>query len=1390
MSTTNIPVQFNNIKYNTDIDPHIAKDTTDYMLNTYIEEAGNYGVLTNMKGNIRIPITIPEGINEFIYTANDIKNHTMILFLYNSEGNHCIFRYDVNNNKVDRVIWSNSILGFSLDHRIKRADIVDNFVYWVDGYSENKRINIPKAINFTNATSINCTLSGSYFTSQFKHGLSEEDKVLINIQGIPYTGVQKVKSIVNDYSFIVYGQTSFSSTASGTITPYINSYTQINEDTINVIQRPPEYRPDINFYTDNTRNINNIRGNLFQFAYRYINEDYSFTRFSPITEVPLPAYAEDGLGDFTTSIYVQNCIKIDYPVRDYDVKKVEIAFRKGNTGQWYIAERKTVTTLTDTSYFYNDGAYDSIENVEVLTGYDDVPLSSQTQSFVDSKYICYIQNKKGYDPIDINVKLTPTYNYQDYQVSYGNKLTQLETYTNARGERNDSITLNQDSKKYGTFTLSSGGDIPPRPCIRTLIKTHTFSSGFTAGQFVKISILKRSTNAVMDSKMFYVPASAITNTAINAFLYSCFQYFNKYGTFFASCKSIPFGFNEYKSNSNKINDYAYACNYLNTVSRFLGAIPTGYTGNDVEFQSAYLKGDDLFGNTQSIKDLSSSDYQYKAASNSPAYPTASGYNLLNQSGVSSSFQREAQIAAMDGYVPLVEVYASSTILSTYKFPSFKLNASHPFALVYMDKSKRRCGACVSKDSTVYVKSESEIGQTNKYYSQIQWQINHEAPDWAYYYQWYYAGNTRTQSYTQCIASFVNNPTDTIFTEIGLKWLTKYKTEHPSSNISTYTWVKGDRVRLIGQEPYLDGTKVCYVPAFKTMYDFEILGQDSVTGNIWISRISSLPGDPNNVNHDWHGQTPSDIKIPDYWGKLTNHSGYNTYNNGVNTPSDLPSKQDNGDPIQNNFYTWINTTSGGYRAGTIFVYENGWNSTDYNINYNTTYLYGTLIEIYTPTSKTETTVYYEYSDVFPINRVGTHRYHAGTNQNQDDILPAKGLFTTGDSYFMTSNMYPLSGWVPFVMEKNSYSEWYSSQCRDMGRPTISIDQSVTGEFNTLQLSRPYVPNTNTNGLCTFDWDETVYSIPIKNGKIFQCFNLGNVLKIYQRNKATAIYIGKYRTMNEDGSSNLITANAVLGSNNISRENYGTNYPESVSGSDSHIYFFDLDAATMIQDSQGGLVPISTKYGTAKWFKDKCDEIRKNGEENYRIVSIYDKKINTLFVTFIYGKQAETIAYYEPKEEWRGAFSFTPSLYASFGQNTFSFKNGQMWKHNADNAKRCNFYGVQYPFEITSYVNEQPQIEKKYLNVTLDANRPVNMDIETHSDISYKLGGKSLIKRNLFVQKEGLFHCEILKNMLSNGGVSVDRLYSGSVMTGKGAKIKISDNSGEKIILKSMIVGVNT
>ena len=87
--------------------------------------------------------------------------------------------------------------------------------------------------------------------------------------------------------------------------------------------------------------------------------------------------------------------------------------------------------------------------------------------------------------------------------------------------------------------------------------------------------------------------------------------------------------------------------------------------------------------------------------------------------------------------------------------------------------------------------------------------------------------------------------------------------------------------------------------------------------------------------------------------------------------------------------------------------------------------------------------------------------------------------------------------------------------------------------------------------------------------------------------------------------------------------------------------------------------------------------------------------------------------------------------------FSCKDGALWEHNVDSVPRCDFFGKQYPFSISYYVNDNPHLEKKFLNMSIDGNMPVDVDIKTHSDVSYRTGMQTKIPKRLFVKRKDYF-----------------------------------------------------
>ncbi len=210
------------------------------------------------------------------------------------------------------------------------------------------------------------------------------------------------------------------------------------------------------------------------------------------------------------------------------------------------------------------------------------------------------------------------------------------------------------------------------------------------------------------------------------------------------------------------------------------------------------------------------------------------------------------------YIPGVAVTALT------KKRGFKTGAFHPFCLFYYDESLRRWDAQTSKFSedasdtfmdfsyngtTVYVPMFNELSpipdDTARRWT-IDWEVGHLPPTGAKYWRWGYAGNGLCQEFVQYIigtngivaATGVGEsnmlqiditPLQTITNTATATW-----NQFAHSNISTYSWQKGDRIRFITQTPAdlsVPGNK--FGELIDGVYDFEIIKQDTATNLIYI-----------------------------------------------------------------------------------------------------------------------------------------------------------------------------------------------------------------------------------------------------------------------------------------------------------------------------------------------------------------------------------------------------------------------------------------------------------------------------------------------------------------------------------------------------------------------------
>tara|TARA_R110000850_G_scaffold72024_11_gene158712 strand:+ start:11110 stop:11853 length:744 start_codon:yes stop_codon:yes gene_type:complete len=130
-------------------------------------------------------------------------------------------------------------------------------------------------------------------------------------------------------------------------------------------------------------------------------------------------------------------------------------------------------------------------------------------------------------------------------------------------------------------------------------------------------------------------------------------------------------------------------------------------------------------------------------------------------------------------------------------------------------------------------------------------------------------------------------------------------------------------------------------------------------------------------------------------------------------------------------------------------------------------------------------------------------------------------------------------------------------------------------------------------------------------------------------------------------------------------------------------------------------------------------------------------------------ANTITYDEGVKGWTSFHSFIPDWAQKLNNRLFTTKGGQLYLHNdEDNSLRNNFYGVQYPTTIKAIVNDFPSEIKFAKTIKIEGNKPFDVSIKSYISDETTFVTRTNITKDLFTEKEGLFHAFFRRNEISS------------------------------------------
>lgn len=182
---------------------------------------------------------------------------------------------------------------------------------------------------------------------------------------------------------------------------------------------------------------------------------------------------------------------------------------------------------------------------------------------------------------------------------------------------------------------------------------------------------------------------------------------------------------------------------------------------------------------------------------------------------------------------------------------------------------------------------------------------------------------------------------------------------------------------------------------------------------------------------------------------------------------------------------------------------------------------------------------------------------------------------------------------------------------------------------------------------------------------------------------------------------------------------------------------------------------------------------NGLLSVQNLVIYDLAATAQPVTFSFNEQ---------HKQWTENQSFVPDMMLKHGSEFYSFKDGTAWVHNKNPVKN-NFYGVQYPSQITFLMNSDPRTVKIMQGMIFNANKlwwVPNITIKPYTGKS--LGMQSRIKPGRFKVLQGVFYADFLRNLLDpRFGTQIEALLQGEELRGRIAAITIQNDDNVDVEL---------
>ena len=1211
-----------------------------------------------------------------IGSFEDSENNSIYYFAFDKTNNKrdCILEYNILSDSTSVVYQdgrkNNPVLNFQDGHLITGITKVGDLLSWTDNYNRPRMIDVAKSkANEANIASAKTYTDNNFDSGKVKFvGLSSHDFIIGDLIYVvqdygysheSYEGVAEVTATTSTTvttnmpwagdTPVVPGKL-MKAIPEGAYSPIV-SFGSYDEKIkyLDYHKHQPVHAPNYVYVTNPAFNKNNLFGSMWQFKTRYKYTDGQFSAWSGISDMQIALNYFSNLTQSTIEGQsIDNEIQLSYLDTIGDVDKIEIAARKGNTGEFFLVNTKDNSyasylkrlkpTLTWTEVpsdysvdkFYNDGIYPFIDKIEGDKLQDETPNKAKALTLIDDNRNAFGNYQNGYDNHKVDFSVVPLY-LEDSNLDINTIQVTPHISFSFEGGYGSSDTGQNPKFAYSTTTFN----LTP-----ILAQIGIDWSEQNAKTLYLSSKWKRQAN--------YLPSSQ-----------------NKRKGNFDLEITIPITINTFAQAAN------YVVQYINNLNDYSSIYNTPQNGGGTPSQPSW----------SSVGFTSENQLLLASFSSSTNSLTVKARHGANEWGAYSYDETE--------WIPYpgndeATVQSASLVITPYETKSsYKSGAHHKFGVIYYDETGKAGNVNVSEASSFYSKFHSErdgiINNNpdetgNEAYGRVAAICtipqSFKPPVWATHHQFVYSGNTTVDEFLQFqIEDFkfasVNNDAR-LFLSLNSFIGQDYSYKSVKNPLIDYDYVEGDRIRFIGR--YASSTSFIN---FNTYYDFK------------ISSLNIFVGD---------SDEPISPAVEGYWVAIEDPgvAGFTNGNsgslNGLTVEIYRPKKNITEDLIP---YKEVGPK---YKINNPGTENRSHQDTSYTLESGDVYYKPRTMNFGSGGNDPITRFVEDYylSDFNDTNHYSIGRGRLINDEASERVYPAS--ITYSQPYFINSKSNRLSNFNPYNLPWKDYNESYGSiqalKTRDDGIIVFqenkvskilvgkNIIQSPDGDgivtaatevlSNATEYAGDFGISTNPESLVQHGF--VFYFCDIKRGAALRLSRDG-ITKIsdanmrgYFRDKANV-----YTNINELGSTE--------NSNNYRlKAGYDPEYDEYV-----------ITFPQLINESSSNWSGVSTNWGATS--------------TNWGAFSV------------VVSEPHETVAFNELLKKWVSFYSYNPTYYGKINRAFVTFNGGVLYKHNSNNT-RNNFYGVQYNSKMKSVFNIDPSSVKSYNSIAIEGDNTFEVvDIST-------------------------------------------------------------------------------